>query len=687
MVYPLSFVVFLHDGRHDGGKMPQNDTLNQVRIVQILPATAVDKAFDYKVPYGMPCEIGSVVTIPLLGRKVIGVVWFENAPETPPAKIKDIISVLPFAPLSQDYLHFIEKMAHYNFADKGSVLKLGFAIDFKEPKRVSKKPTLYRLPKPDHLKRALNDDQFKAAKLLSLHVQQGGYKPFLLDGVTGSGKTEVYFEAIATAIKDNKQALILLPEIALSNAFMHRFGERFGTKPYLWHSSVTPANRKMIWKGVATNDVKVVIGARSALFLPFQSLGLIVVDEEHDASYKQEEGVIYHARDMAVLRAHTEDIPIILASATPSLETMQNVWSEKYQHIVLASRYHNVSMPDIEIIDLKKDKPARQKFLAPRIIDRLKDVLAKGEQALLFLNRRGYAPLTICRTCGHRVECPRCTAWLVEHRSQKKLSCHHCGYETALPQACPSCQTIDSLTACGPGIERIAEEVREALPDARTLLLASDITNTPQKIESALEQISSQNVDIIIGTQIVAKGHHMPQLTHVTVVDGDLGLAGSDLRASERTFQLLHQVSGRAGRETKSGEVFIQTFNPEHPVMKLLKDNNRQDFMIMERDQRARAHMPPFGRLAGVIISGLKEHMVKETAIQFSKHIPRVDGIKVLGPAPAPMYRIRGKYRYRFLVQADKKIDLSKFMQAWIDAYKMPSSIKITVDIDPQNFN
>jgi primosomal protein N' (replication factor Y) len=675
--------VFWGDGGHIDVKM----TENQARIVQILPATAVDKAFDYAIPHGMPCDMGTVVTIPLMGRKIQGVVWSENPPETPHAKIKEIISVISVPPLTKAHRTFIEKMAHYNFADKGAVLKLGFSIDFIERKRAPKKPILFRTPKPDHLKRALNDDQFAAAKLLSLHVQQGGYKPFLLDGVTGSGKTEVYFEAIATAIKEGQQALILLPEIALSNAFMKRFEERFGVKPYLWHSSITPAQRKQLWMGVAKGEVRVVIGARSSLFLPFQSLGVIVVDEEHDASYKQEEGVIYHARDMAVLRAHAEQIPIILASATPSLETMHNVWTGKYQHILLPTRYHDVTLPSIDIIDLKRDKPARNKFLAPRVIDMLKDVLSRSEQSLLFLNRRGYAPLTICRTCGHRVECPRCTAWLVEHRAQKKLSCHHCGYESALPKKCPSCDAEDSLTACGPGIERIAEEVHEAIPEARTLLLASDVTDTPAKIETALNQIAKGEVDIIIGTQIVAKGHHMPQLTHVTVVDGDLGLAGSDLRASERTFQLLHQVSGRAGREAKSGNVFIQTFNPDHAVMKLLKDNNRADFMLMESEQRERANMPPYGRLAGVIITGVKEHIVKDTAMQLVKQIPNVDGVKVLGPAPAPMYRIRGKYRYRLLVQADKKLDLSKYMQSWIGEFKAPSSIKITVDIDPQSFN
>lgn len=668
--------------------MPENPTINQARIVQILPATAVDKAFDYAVPHGVPLELGQIVLIPFGGRKIMGCVWSEHAPETPLHKIKEIADVFDVPPLAASHRHFIEKMAHYIFDDKGAVLKLGLSVDLSTPKRKSKKEIIkQRAPNPDHLKRGLTDTQFNAAKLLSLSVTGGGFKPFLLDGVTGSGKTEVYFESIATSLQNDKQSLILLPEIALSNAFMARFEERFGVKPALWHSSITPAQRKKLWLQSAQGEAKIIIGARSALFLPFRNLGLIVVDEEHDGSYKQEEGVIYNARDMAVLRAAVEKIPVILASATPSLETMHNVWSKKYNHIELPSRYHDVTLPDIEIVDLKRDKPEKQKFLSPRVCQKLREVLAKSEQSLLFLNRRGYAPLTICRACGHRLECPKCTAWLVEHRAQHKLSCHHCGFETRLPNTCPSCGEVDCLTACGPGVERIAEEVREFLPEARVLVLASDITDTPKKIENALNQIQNHEIDIIIGTQIVAKGHHMPQLTHVTVVDGDLGLGGEDLRSSERSFQLLHQVSGRAGREKTKGEVIIQTFNPDHAVMKLLKNNDRNGFLKLESAARERAKMPPYGRLAGIIIAGLKEDLVRETAYYMVKQIPNVDGIRVLGPAQAPMYRIRGKYRYRILVQGDKKADLSKYLHTWLDELKIPSSLKVTVDIDPQSFN
>jgi primosomal protein N' (replication factor Y) len=390
---------------------------------------------------------------------------------------------------------------------------------------------------------------------------------------------------------------------------------------------------------------------------------------------------------MAVLRAHTEQIPIILASATPSLESIYNAKTHKYQHILLPSRYHNVTLPDVKILDLKEHKPDRQKFISPFIVQKLNEVLDKQEQSLLFLNRRGYAPLTICRSCGHRVECPRCTAWLVEHRAVNKLCCHHCGFEQKIPNHCPSCKAEDSLNACGPGVERIAEEVRELLPKARVTVLASDVTDTPQKIDNALKQIQNKEIDIIIGTQIIAKGHHMPALTHVTIIDGDMGLGGEDLRSSEKAFQLLHQVSGRAGRETSSGEVYIQTYNPDHIVMKLLSNNDRDGFVDRELSLRERAKMPPYGRLAAIILAGVNESLVKQTAHQLAKQVPNVLGVKVLGPAQAPMYRIRGKYRYRLLIQATKKMDLTKYISEWMNDFKIPSSVKVNIDMDPQNFN
>lgn len=529
--------------------------------------------------------------------------------------------------------------------------------------------------------------QDKAAKLLIEEVEKGIYAASLLDGVTGSGKTEVYFEAVAAALKENKQVLILLPEIALSNAFLGRFKDRFGCAPALWHSSLTDHQRKITWRGVASGESKVIVGARSALFLPYKDLGLIVVDEEHDPAYKQEEGVIYNARDMAIVRAHMGKIPVVLVSATPSLETMQNVWLGKYQHLTLPDRHGGAGMPDIHLIDLKKDKPDRQHFIAPSLKAAMKDTIdEEGGQVLLFLNRRGYAPLTLCRTCGHRFECPRCTAWLIEHKKTGRLHCHHCGFDANVPDACPKCGDKDSLVPCGPGVERILEEVTEAFPAARTVILSSDTADTHEKLKAILDDIREHRIDIIIGTQLIAKGHHFPKLTCVGVIDADLGLAGGDLRASERTFQLLHQVAGRAGREEEKGHVYLQTYNPESRVIQALASHGRDAFLEVEAAQREAAKMPPFTRLAGIIVSGRDEGQVVEISKKLGQSSPHGQGIMTLGPADAPMYRLRGKYRRRLLVRSDKNIDIQKAITEWLAGLKIPSAVRVQIDMDPQSF-
>lgn len=518
---------------------------------------------------------------------------------------------------------------------------------------------------------------------------QGGeqtYKPMLLDGVTGSGKTEVYFEAVAAALKQDKQVLILLPEIALSNAFLSRFKDRFGCAPALWHSSLSDHRRKITWRGVAMGQSKVVVGARSALFLPYKDLGLIIVDEEHDPAYKQEEGIIYNARDMAVVRAHMGKIPCALVSATPSLETMQNVWLGKYQHLQLPDRHGGAGMPDVHLIDLKTDKPERQHFLAPSLKEAMEKTLADEGQILLFLNRRGYAPLTLCRACGHRFECPRCTAWLIEHKKTNKLHCHHCAYETKIPSSCPKCGEADSLVPCGPGVERIFEEAKESFPEARTAILSSDTATTHDQLKAILDDIRDHKIDIIIGTQIIAKGHHFPKLTCVGIIDADLGLTGGDLRASERSFQLLHQVAGRAGRESEKGHVYLQTYNPESRVMQALAEGGRDEFLDVEAASREAARMPPFTRLAGIIVSGRDEKQVIDISKQLGMSAPYGEGIQTLGPADAPMYRLRGKFRRRLLVRAEKNIDIQKSISAWLSGLKIPTSVRVQIDVDPQSF-
>ncbi len=550
-------------------------------------------------------------------------------------------------------------------------------------------PCLY--PDPDGALAELSEDQQMVADELCEDVRSGEFSVSLLDGVTGAGKTEVYFEAVSESLKKGKQILILLPEIALSNAFLERFKSRFGCAPALWHSHLTPAQRRDTWRGVALGDTRVVVGARSALFLPYKNLGLIIVDEEHDPAYKQEDGVIYHARDMAVVRANLGKLPIVLVSATPSLETMMNAWEEKYKHLVLPSRYGGAFLPDISVVDLREDKPERGCFLSSAVIETVQEKLEAGEQSLLFLNRRGYAPLTLCRTCGHRMECPRCTAWLVEHKRSGRLHCHHCDFHSSIPKHCPSCDDIDSFAACGPGVERIFEEAKQNFPEARIMVLASDTAESNEELKAMLSKIIDGEVDIIIGTQIIAKGHHFPNLTFVGVIDADLGLKGGDLRAAERTYQMLHQVAGRAGREHKKGSVILQSWMPEHRIMKAMAGEGRDEFLSVESAEREEAGMPPYSRLAGIIISGREESLVLDVAKALGKTSPQGvtdEGarIQTLGPAPALMARLRGKYRYRLLVKADKKINLQKTVATWVNCIKVPSTVRVYIDIDPQSF-
>lgn len=536
----------------------------------------------------------------------------------------------------------------------------------------------------------LSEDQRGVADHLCAALDAQQFAPSLLDGVTGAGKTEVYFEAIAKALAQGKQVLLLLPEIALSNAFLQRFYGRFGCYPALWHSGLTQAQRRLTWRGVAQGTSRVVVGARSALFLPYRDLGLIIVDEEHDPAYKQEDGVRYHARDMAIVRGHVGGFPVVLVSATPSLETMQNVWQGRYEHLILPARFGGATMPLIESVDMRADKPDSGNFIAPSVVEAMRQTLSRGEQVLLFLNRRGYAPLTLCRSCGHRMECPRCTAWLVEHRNpytgQAHLQCHHCGFGLNMPKTCPSCTDEASLVPCGPGVERIEEEVKAGFPDARVMVLASDTTDGQDDLRVKLEAVRRGDVDIIIGTQIVAKGHHFPNLTLVGVLDADLGLQGGELRGSERVYQMLHQVAGRAGRESKQGHVMLQTYMPDHRIMKALADGDRDAFLDVEASEREQAAMPPFARLVGIIVTGRDEHVTLEAAKALGRCAPQAENVQTLGPAPAPMAKLRGRYRFRLLVRADKQVDIQKTVLAWTGSVKVPSTVRVIIDVDPQSF-
>ncbi len=516
----------------------------------------------------------------------------------------------------------------------------------------------------------------------------------LLEGVTGSGKTEVYFEAVAEALAQGRQALIMLPEIALTAQFLERFESRFGTRPAEWHSGISARRRARIWAGVASGEVKVVAGARSSLFLPFEALGLIVVDEEHEAAYKQDDGATYHARDMAVVRARLEGAAVVLASATPSIETRVNADQGRYEHLRLEERFAGRSLPTITALDLRKEAPGRGRWIAPKLVEAVRDTVARGEQALLFLNRRGYAPLTLCRTCGHRFVCPQCSAWLVEHRFRGALVCHLCGHVERRPDHCPSCGEVDALVPCGPGVERIAEEAAKEFSGARLLVLSSDFPGGTERLRAELQAIARGEVDIVIGTQLVAKGHHFPGLTLAAVLDADVGLANGDLRASERTFQLLQQVTGRAGRGVKPGRAFIQTWQPGHPVIKALLSGDPESFYSAEIASRRRGGFPPFGRLASLIVSGpdrLKAE-VHGRALAQAAHILLGEethhGIEVLGPSEAPIAMIRGRYRFRLLVKATRAANLQGFLRALIAAAPKPrEALRVAVDVDPQSFS
>jgi len=548
-----------------------------------------------------------------------------------------------------------------------------------EPSHIA--PANWRLSGP-----ALSPDQSAAARRLVDNIEAGGFGATVLDGVTGSGKTETYFAALAAALAAGRQVLVLLPEIALGAQWLERFRQRFGVLPAQWHSDIGQAERRDTWRAVAAGRARVVVGARSALFLPFPELGLIVVDEEHDPSYKQEDGVCYQARDMAVLRASLADVPIILVSATLSLETVVNIARGRYGRVALPRRHAAAELPAVQLIDLRRERIERGRFLAPPLAGELAATFEAGEQALLFLNRRGYAPLTLCRACGHRFQCPSCTAWLVEHRFTGRLLCHHCGHAEALPPCCPECLTAGALVPCGPGVERLLEEVTERFPRVRAALMVSDLLPGPRAAAELAQGMIERRYDVLIGTQLVAKGHHFPMLTLVGVVDADLGLAGGDLRAAERTYQLLHQVGGRAGRAERKGRVLIQTWMPDQPVMKALASDERDRFLEAEAAARRQAGLPPFGRLAALIVSAADAETSDFTARALARAAPQLPGVTVLGPAPAPLAVLRGRHRRRFLVKAGREVRLQPILRDWLSRVRVAGSARIQIDIDPYSF-
>jgi primosomal protein N' (replication factor Y) len=719
--------------------------------VPVLLPLALPAPYDYLVPRGVGVMPGQFVVAPLGTVEYLSVVWPRAEGEAPPKierkKLREILEVVDdVPPLPRVSLDFADWVAKYTLSSPGMVLRMmmsaGRAFDPPAPRygvrlaggppqrmtparaRVLEAakngliwvksslaeaagvspgvidglvdsgalvaeplPDWHAMPLDTSLARAkLTKEQDAAAREL-LENTSHGFTVTLLDGVTGSGKTEVYFEAIAASLARGKQVLVLMPEIALTSQFIARCEERFGARPAEWHSAVSAPLRGRVWRAVAENKAKLVVGARSALFLPFPDLGLIVVDEEHDQSYKQEERVTYQARDMAVLRGSLGSAPVVLSSATPSIESLVNAEQGRYRRIRLGTRYKAAGLPAISAIDMRASPPERGRWLSPVLVDAVAETLDRGEQALLFLNRRGYAPVTLCRKCGFKFECPNCSAWLVEHRFRRRLECHHCGTFVPVPETCPKCGAEHSLVPCGPGIERIAEEIKERFPDARRVLLSSDLTPSISELRQTLREIEEREVDVVIGTQLVAKGHHFPGLALVGVVDGDLGLAQADPRAAERTFQLLNQVTGRAGRDAIPGRGLIQTYMPEHPVIQALVSGDRETFYAREIEARREAGLPPFGRLASLLVSASSREAAEAYARAVALAAPPAAKIQVLGPAEAPLSVIRGRHRYRLLVKAAREADLQAYLRLWLSQVpKAHGDVRLVVDVDPYSF-
>jgi primosomal protein N' (replication factor Y) len=651
-------------------------------IVQVLLPIAIDRPFDYAVPENIECAVGDIVEVPFRGKTAFGVIWGQQDTSYS-GKVKEIIRKINLPPLSIENRQFVTWVASYNLAPLGMVLKMVLPVTL-GTKTKPRKILEIGIPNLDQRQKfSLSSDQEAAADAIQKAIETDNFQPFLLDGVTGSGKTEVYLSAMEAALKKGRQIVILLPEITLTAQWLERFHRRFGVEPLQWHSGLTPSLRQQTWTAILEGRAPVIVGARSALFLPYPNLGLIVVDEEHDPSYKQEEQVIYQARDMAVVRAKISKIPIVLVSATPSLETVTNVEQARYQHLVLKNRHGGANMPTIRAIDMRHYP---HNWISPPLQEAIAKTLEAKEQVMLFLNRRGYAPLTLCRGCGHRLMCPTCTSWLVEHKRTGRLQCHQCGYSLKLPSSCPECKAEDSFIACGPGVERIHEQIMHTFPDARCEMLTSDMMSTPKQIQELIRRVTNHEVDVVIGTQILAKGHHFPMMTLVGVVDADLGLSGGDLRACERTYQLLHQVSGRAGREMLPGRVLLQTFNPHHPVMAALAAQDRDSFIEAEKVEREARLMPPFGRLGAIIISGTDALQVEKVAKHLVRKAPSHPDVVVLGPVPAPLAQLRGRHRWRLLLKATKSVPLQNLITTWIGGIKPSANIRITVDIDPYSF-
>jgi primosomal protein N' (replication factor Y) len=720
-----------------------------MKVASVLLPLPLSEAFDYGVPEGWDLSPGDHVLVPLGPRKVRGLVSEVREVTGSNRKLREIEGVVADPSVPQRSMDFLDWAARWTLTPPGEMaflvtrgLRSGppraerriRRVAGREPQRATEARsrvlatlgedeaasmadlaraagvsggvvkglidegvletvalevgTPYGRPDPEYRPASLSPDQGGAARRLGEALDSRAFRPVLLDGVTGSGKTEVYLEAVAYLLRTEPEAqvLILLPEIALTQAVIRRIADRFGAEPAEWHSNVAPPLRRQVWEGVRSGEARIVVGARSALFLPFIRLRMIVVDEEHDGSFKQEEGIVYHARDLAVARASLEAATVVLASATPSLETLTNAETGRYEWVRLSARHGAAVLPDIDLIDLRETPPDKGRWLSPPLVGAIVETLAKGEQCLLFLNRRGYAPVVLCKACGQRMTAPDSDSWLVEHRYTGRLVCHLTGFSMPKPKHCPYCGAEDTLVSIGPGVERIAEEVAERFPEARVAVFSSDTAPDAGSAREMVRRMAEGEIDVLVATQAAAKGHNFPRLTLVGVVDADLGLKGGDLRAAERTFQLLIQAAGRAGRADRPGRALLQTWLPEHPVMQALKVMDRDAFTQAEGEGRQAMGLPPYGRLAALIVSSPDAEALDRFALELARRIPSADRVEVYGPADAPLALVRGRRRKRFLVRADRDVDIQAYLRAWLAELKVPGSVRLNVDVDPYSF-
>ena len=729
---------------------------NSGTVVKVLIPNVVNTGYDYRLTGD--ADLGQFVRVSVMNRPYIGVVFGFGDSGLPPDKIKNVAEIYPSKLSADDLLWIqkmsawtlmtpgavlrliinvpdaflppkIEPLYNFNFAATGKMTDARQMVmdaysandntamtitDLRNIARVShavintmiKRGLLtlcdnriiesneFNYIYHDTGNVILNDEQSGAAHVIGDAIDVGGFSVHLLDGITGSGKTQVYFDSVLRAYNAGKSVLLMMPEIALTAQFMTRFQKRFGAPPIVWHSNLTAARRREIWRGVLNKKIRIVVGTRSALFLPWQDLGLIVIDEEHDTSYKQEDMGNYHARDMAILRAKIAGFPIVLASATPSLETLNNVDLGKYKILKLTSRFGGAQMPIISTLDMRENRPTDYKLpnddtpqhgnLSPALCDAIADTLNAKQQVMLFINRRGFAPITQCKKCGWVAMCPECSVGMTYHKRLNKLLCHMCGRTMELPKKCPECG--GEVSQFGVGLERIEQEVSARFPNARTALVSSDTIMTRQTLERLVAKMENGEIDIVIGTQILAKGHHFPNLTLVGVVDADMGLYGTDFRAGEHTFQQLFQVAGRAGRGKFPGRVLLQTYQPDNPVLTAICNCDRDSFIKNDMESRRSAKMPPFGQLIAVIVEGEKEQTLKSFCETLAASAPKLNGGKIMGPIAAQIYQIRNWYRMRFLIAGDANAKLQPVVSHWLSTVRTPANIRIKIDVNPQNF-